>query len=210
MQQINFYKSLSKPGLTEINGRRAKKILGAALLVFLGIFILQCAYLTFEKIHLLYLKNSEKKLTMKIETLLQTSPKIKNFHKLENTMIAFSEKINQKTAFINEITRYNEQSMQFKPSEYLNELSDAIIANVWLTQFSFEESGHQITLSGFTMSTAQLTAFITKLQKEAHFKNRPFNKVAITNSDKQEQMAFVISTQDKQDNKKTWKIFLRK
>ena len=203
MQQINFYKSLSKPGLTEINGRRAKKILSAALLVFLGIFILQCAYLTFEKIHLLYLKNSEKKLTMKIETLLQTSPKIKNFHKLENTMIAFSEKINQKTAFINEITRYNEQSMQFKPSEYLNELSDAIIANVWLTQFSFEESGHQITLSGFTMSTAQLTAFITKLQKEAHFKNRPFNKVAITNSDKQEQMAFVISTQDKQDNKKT-------
>jgi Tfp pilus assembly protein PilN len=195
MQEINLYQSLTKPERFVITPKRAKVILGGWILLLACIFILQGIYATYQYSHYSIFSNNEKKVDEKIKTLVQTSPKIEQVSELEKTIALVSKKIEYQTNFIQEMTRYHAQDIKFKPAEYLNELSSAATSKVWLTNINFQNQGQQIDLSGFTLSSSQLTKFVTRLQNEIHFNNKPFAKVHITSNDP-EKMAFILSTQD--------------
>lgn len=199
MQEINFYPSLSRPGRFGINARHVNIILSGWILLLLCISIAQGIYALFQHERYRGFSDREKNLTVQIEALIQHSPKIKLVNELEKKITTYSEKINQKTKFIQEIAQHNAQTTQFKPAEYLNELSNAATPNVWLTKIYIQNQGEKISLSGFTLSASLLTEFVMRLQKETHFENKPFVKAAIINVDNADKMPFVLSTQDKQD-----------
>lgn len=196
MQQINFCHALIKPSPYTMSVRRAKRLLVGCIVLLVSVSVLQAIYAGFQQSRLSYFVRQEKKITNNIETLLAQSPKIKQVRELENTIVAFSEKINHKTNFIDTMTRYNAQAMKFKPANYLNELANAAIPSVWLTKIHFQKQGEQIQLTGFTLSAAQLTEYVARLQNEPDFKNKPFKKIAVTNTDHAEKMAFILSTGD--------------
>lgn len=196
MQQINFYPSLSRPGRFGINARHINMILIGWILLLLCISIAQGIYALFQHERYRGFLEREKKLTAQIETFIQHSPKIKLVNELEKKITSYSEKINQKTKFIQEIARHSTQTMQFKPADYLNQLSNATTPNVWLTKIYIQDQGQKISLSGFTLSASQLTEFVMRLQKETHFENKPFVKAAIINPGNAEKTPFVLSTQD--------------
>ncbi len=196
MQQINFYNSLHKPGLYAINVRRAKIILTVWVSFLIGVFLFQCAYLSFQSTRLNYLKRNEKKKTAQLEALIQRSPKLKYVNQLKNAVALFSDKINHQTNYIQQMMHFNTEAMQFKPGDYLNELASATTPKVWLTDIDFLNHGRQINLAGFTLNTSQLTQFIMQLQKETHFKDKPFTKTAISSTVSQGQIPFILSTQE--------------
>lgn len=201
MQEINFYQSLSRPGRFGINASHVKIVLSSWILLLLCIFIAQGIYALFQNERYHGFVGREKKLTAEIEGLIQHSPKIKQVNNLEKTIASYSEQIKQKTNFIQEIARYNAQSMQFEPALYLNELSNATTPNVWLTKIVIQNQGQKISLAGFTLSASQLTEFIMRLQKEAHFEHKPFAKVSIINVDNADKMPFILSTQEQKEEK---------
>lgn len=196
MQQINLYESLKKPGRFAITPALIKFILGSWFLLLVCISLVQGAYAIYQHSRYSVFLNEEKKVDQEIKTLVQTSPKIKQVSQLEETITQVSKKVEYQANFIQEMTRLHAQDIGFKPAEYLKELANAATSKVWLTSINFQDSGRQIDLAGFTLSASQLTKFITRLQRETHFNNKPFAKVAVTSANDPEKMAFVLSTQD--------------
>src|SRR3990167_7636041 len=194
MQEINFYQSLSKPGRYAVNAKQAKMILTSWIIFLIFIAIFQGIYIGLRQTHLVYMKNKEKKLTAQIEMLVNQSPKVTKVRELENTIIAFSENINHKKDFIQEMERYHAEFVKFKPADYLKELADAATQQVWLSKINLQNQGQKIHLDGFTQSSSQLTQFVARVQNEPSYHHKPFSTVMITSTKQDEKIPFVLST----------------
>jgi len=198
MQEINFYNSLPKPNRYAINAKRARFIIVTWIILLLLFSLLQFVYVSFQGIRLSYFQHEEKTLTKTVDTFIQQYPTVKQAYLLENNIRDYLDRINHQTTFSKEIANYNRQNADFKPSHYLHELANATTPHVWLTEIHFQKQGQDITLNGFTYNASLLIQYVSTLQKEVDFKNKPFNKVTVVHEKEAAKLPFIISTKEDQ------------
>jgi len=196
MQQINFYRLLTKKSPYSVDAKHLRIILLGWVAFLMFIFIVQLLYFMIERLYLSHMEYTEKKITQNIQTLIQSSPKIKLTNQLNNTIAMYTKKINIQTALVQQVLTYQPQVTPFSPADYLNELSQAIVPNVWLTQISLLNHGSKVALQGLTLSTAQLMRFTSALQKQPHFNHKPFYNIGSVDTEKNQPLVFTLATQD--------------
>src|SRR3989338_361088 len=202
MQKINFCDALAKPGRYAIDQQRLIWIVSGWTALLIVIFALQVFFGIFQYIQVSYVSHQESNISARLKKLIEENPKINYVRELEKSVIASMNKVDKQKNFIEKMTEFKTQQLQFKPSDYLYELSNAAIPQVWLTHMEFSSQGQQVDLSGFTYSSSKLAQYVTRLQNEPHFKDKVFSKISVNEakSENKKQIPFNLSTQKKENN----------
>lgn len=165
MQQINLYQAEFKPKAVPLPPRQMFQVILVMLAIFTVISLYQAK------------KNSVLETIIANTQTHQAQPvaiESSGNSLLQAELNQLKQQYIEKESLLTYLT-HHDFGNQLGFSATLTSLAQQRIDNVWLTAFSFTDSGHTITLDGKALQSSQIPMYIDSLAKSEHFQGKQFS-----------------------------------